>query len=268
MTPKTVGSQDARGEVIGLVPVAGRGSRLALPFSKELYPIGLRSFDDGSTRPKAAIQYLLEKMRRAEITRAYLMLRAGKWDIPGYLLEGNVVDMRLAYLVVASTRGVPFTLDLAYPFVREALVAFGFPDLLFEAGDAFAALLRTQMIEGGDVVLGLFRGDDPGRMDMVDVDERGNVRQVLVRPAATRLTWTWGIAVWTPVFTRYLHEYAGRASAPAAAEMEPQVGDVIQAAVETGLRVRAIRISDGPLVDIGTPDGLARVVARFPPWSR
>jgi glucose-1-phosphate thymidylyltransferase len=60
-------------KTIGLVPAAGKAARLRpLPFSKELYPIGLPRLDnDRNLTPKPVCVYLLEKMRRASISEAY-----------------------------------------------------------------------------------------------------------------------------------------------------------------------------------------------------
>jgi hypothetical protein len=38
---------------------------------------------------------------------------------------------------------------------------------------------------------------------------------------------------------------------------------VIQAAIENGLRVNAIPVSDEPFLDIGTPEGLTLALKRF-----
>lgn len=64
-------------EVIGLIPAAGLGSRLApLPCSKEIYPIGYKSEHLGKRLyPKVVCQYLLKKMSSAGISRAYIILR-------------------------------------------------------------------------------------------------------------------------------------------------------------------------------------------------
>ena len=50
-------------------------------------------------RPKVVCHYLLEKMRLAGITKAYIVLKECKWDIPDYLRDGALVDMQLAYLL-------------------------------------------------------------------------------------------------------------------------------------------------------------------------
>src|SRR5262245_38282108 len=151
--------QDASGaELIGLLPAGGQAVRISpLPCSKELFPIGFRSVEEGkSRRPKAVAQYLLEKMRYAGFSKAYIVLRPGKWDIPAYFGDGSMLDMQLGYLMLGLPHGVPFTLDQAYPFVRHATVAFGFPDILFDSDDGFVRLLERQSASGSDITLGLF----------------------------------------------------------------------------------------------------------------
>ena len=133
-------------EVIGLIPAAGQSKRLApLPFSKELYPIGYwQPRDAESSRPKVVSHYLIEKMQSAGICRIFISIREGKWDIPGYLKDGSAFGVHIAYLVLGLPYGVPYTIDQAYPFVRDNLVAFGFPDIMFEPVNAFTHLLNHQ----------------------------------------------------------------------------------------------------------------------------
>ena len=134
-------------EVIGLVPAGGLATRISpLPCSKELYPIGFRPVENGEgSRPKVVSQFLLEKMKFAGISKVYIVLRPGKWDIPAYFGDGSILNMHLAYLILGVPFGVPYTLDQAYPFVRHAMVAFGFPDILFESDDGFAKLIEHQL---------------------------------------------------------------------------------------------------------------------------
>lgn len=258
-------------EVVGLIPAGGQATRIApLPCSKELYPVGFRRVDgDNSLRPKAVCHYLLEKMRLANIDRAYIVLREGKWDIPAYLGDGHMLDMHLAYLIMRLPFGAPYTLDQAHPFVHDMLVAFGFPDIIFQPDDAFVHLLNRQAATGADIVLGLFLADQPQKMDMVDLDADGRVRQIVIKPLQTHLRHTWFIAVWTPVFTRFMHEYLAavqnvngqgddRSDVPGQRELF--VGDVIQAAIQNDLRVEAVFFPDGTYLDIGTPDDLVKAV--------
>jgi glucose-1-phosphate thymidylyltransferase len=255
-------------EIIGLMPAGGQATRIApLPCSKELYPIGFRPVaEDGGLRPKAVCHYLLEKMRLAGATKAYIILRQGKWDIPAYLGDGTMLDMPLAYLMMNLPFGAPYTLDQAYPFIQDALIVFGFPDIVFQPDDAFGQLLSRQATTNADVVLGLFPADQPQKMDMVDLDEDGRIRQIVIKPLHTHLHYTWIIAVWTPVFTRFMHEYLIAIQKEydqdngSSKRRELFVGDVIQAAIQTGLQIETVRFPNGDYLDIGTPEDLVKAV--------
>jgi glucose-1-phosphate thymidylyltransferase len=113
------------------------------------------------------------------------------------------------------------------------------------------------------MVVGVFPTDQPDKMDMIDFDESGRVRELLVRPKGTGLEFCWGVAVWTPVFTEFLHEFVALRDGKAINGTEPSVGNAIQAAIGSGLRVHATRVSETPFIDIGTPEGLAAALKRF-----
>jgi len=261
-------------EVIGLLPAGGQATRIApLPCSKELYPVGFWPVGkDRSLRPKVVCHYLLERMRLTGVTKAYIVLRQGKWDIPAYLGDGTMLNMHLAYLMMRLPFGAPYTLDQAYPFVQDALVVFGFPDIIFQPDDAFAQLLAWQAAAEADIVLGLFPAYQPQKMDMVELDDDGRVRQIVIKPHQTHLCYTWIIAVWTPVFTRFMHEYLATIQKAneqdavdnnASEQRELFVGDIIQAAIHDGLQVDAFLLPDGTYLDIGTPDNLVKAVRNF-----
>jgi glucose-1-phosphate thymidylyltransferase len=203
-------------------------------------------------------------MRLAGVRRTYVVLRAGKWDIPAYLGDGHQLDMRLAYLMMGAPFGVPYTLDQAYRFLDRATVVFGFPDLLFQPDDAFVHLLNRRATTGADVVLGLFPADRPSKMDMVERGPEGRVREIVVKPAQTRLRYAWTIGVWGPVFTRFMHDYLGhwQPTTTDGATVEPElfIGEVIQAAVTSGMVVQSAAFPHGGCVDIGTSEDLLRAV--------
>jgi len=158
--------------------------------------------------------------------------------------------------------GVPYTADQAYPFVRDAIVAFGFPDIIFESDDAFSQLLAYQAAKEIDVVLGLFPADRPQKVDMVDVRDNGRIERLVIKPQDTKLLYSWAIAVWTPVFSKFMHEYLAASEETAAEQPELFVGDVFNAAIQEGLRVEGVLISDKPYLDIGTGDDLLKAVKR------
>ncbi len=265
-------------DIIGLIPAAGLARRLApLTGSKEVLPIGSRLINSGTitsgaiapqesdegSAPRVVCEYLLEHMKKGGINRAYLVLRDGKWDIPDTLGDGSRSGINLAYLIMGLPYGPPFTLDQAYPFVRQHTVALGFPDILFESDDAYARLIATQADTNADVVLGLFPADQPRNVDMVDVDDDLSVRHILIKPSDTTLEYTWGIAVWTPAFTDFMHGHLAKIQKGFKSGSDPKqelhVGDVIQAAIDHGLRVLSVKISDQPYIDIGNPENLQKV---------
>lgn len=256
-----------RRPVIGLIPAGGVGSRIApLPMSKELYPLGLTAPDAaGAVRPKVVSEFLLERMRLAGVERAFFILRPGKWDIPAYFGDGSAVSMKLGYLVLGVPYGVPFTLDQAYPFVQDAAVVFGFPDILFTPEDAYCRILSRLDQGRADMVLGLFPTDQPHKAGMVDVDDQWRVKQVIEKPAASTLRHMWAIAAWTPCFSAFLHEHVQdllrQPDLPAAPEMP--IGDVIQVAIERGMAVEAELFEAGSYLDIGTPGDLMLAAHRF-----
>ena len=252
-------------EVIGLVPAGGQAKRIGpLPCSKELYPIGFRVVEgEEGRRPKTACHYILEKMRGAGITQIYIVLREGKWDIPAYLRDGSMLGVHIAYLIVQLPFGVPYTLDQAYPFVQDRVVAFGFPDIIFNAESSFKQLIDRQKASNADIVLGLFPTDRPEKEEMVDVDKYGRVKEIIIKPSRTSLHYTWGIAVWSPRFTRFLHDYVIARKSSADRNPELSITEVLQAAIEMNMNAEACPVSDHGYLDIGTPEDLLKAVRYF-----
>jgi glucose-1-phosphate thymidylyltransferase len=244
-------------ELVGIVPAGGRATRISpLPCSKEILPVGVQRIERQGreiAQPKVASHHLLERMRFAGAANAYVILADGKWDIPAYFGDGAMLDMELAYLVIRDSPGTPYTVDRAFSFVSDKVVLFGFPDLLFDPEDAFLRLLERQADTGAAVVLGLFRARSPETLDMVATDATGKVVEIVIKPAHTPLTHAWIIAVWTPEFTRFLHDHLPT-SPPSARELF--IGDVLLAALDAGVQAHSVSFSDGAYRDIGNPEEL------------
>ena len=260
-------------KLVGLLPAGGRAKRIApLPCSKELFPIGFQDLShDRGLRPKVVSHYLLETMRLAGVTKVYIVLRNGKWDIPSYFGDGKMLDMHLAYLMMGLPFGVPYTLDQAYPFVKDSTVVFGFPDIIFQPDEAYIKLLAKQAESRAEIVLGLFPAHQPHKIDMVELKADGKIRGIQIKPIQTNLRYTWIIAVWTPLFTDFMHEFIianQRKNDPkqdgtgTKEHREFFVGDVIQAAANNGMVIESVVFSDGTYLDIGTPDDLVKAVEK------
>lgn len=251
--------------VVGLIPAAGQARRLApLPCSKELYPLGFKIDKEGQPQgPKVVCQHVLEKMRLAGITNIYIILRAGKFDLPAYLGDGRTLGLHLAYLMMGLPFGVPFTLDQAYPFVRDSVVALGFPDILFEPDDAFVKTLDRLSQGSYDVVVGVFPADRPEKVDMVELSDGFDIQRIIIKPPRTHLRLTWGLAVWKPAFTHFMHEWLKSTLRARAVDVEIFIGEAIQAAIDDGLRVGAVQVSSKPFLDVGTPEDLVTALKHF-----
>jgi glucose-1-phosphate thymidylyltransferase len=260
-------------KTIGLIPAAGKAARLApLPFSKELYTIGFQTFEnDNRLHPKHACVYLLEKMRLANTSEAFIVLRNGKWDIPAYLRDGKMLNMHLAYLMMDLPFGVPYTLDQAYPFVRDSIVVFGFPDIIFQPDNVYKELLAKQEKSNAAVVLGLFPANKPLNKDMVDLHADGRVRGILKQPDQTSSPYTWITAVWNPLFTAFMHDsISARQKEREKTQGKNQtdnhheffLSDVIHDAANNGLQVESVIFSEGTYLDIGTPENLVKATKK------
>jgi glucose-1-phosphate thymidylyltransferase len=257
--------------VVGLVPAAGSARRIApLPCSKEILPIGLRRDQHGEVRMEVASHHLLEKFARAGATRAYMILRSGKWDIPAYWLDGHLAGIDLGYLVLTESIGPPDSLDRAYPFVRHDSVVFGFPDILFGPDDVFTQLLVKLRDAKADLALGLYPVSDVRGMDMIDVDDAGRVRSMVLKPRHSDLRYGWICAAWAPAFTEFMHTFVKRersktgSGREAYRSVDPQgdlpMGAAIKGAIDEGLQACAILFPNDTYRDIGVPGQLATAV--------
>jgi len=258
-----------RDEIIGLVPAGGHATRISpLPCSKELFPIGWRHDESGAVKPKVVSQYLLEHYAAAGIKKVYFILRKGKWDIPQYYGHGDMVNLDIAYLIMNHPHGHPFTLDQAYPFVRDSVIAFGYPDILFEPVDAFSTLIDYQQKSGADVALGVFPIRADQRWDICSFGADGRMDVVSVpNPPASLQRLGWSIAVWTPKFSAFMNAYLATAiknnQFKANDGKEYVMNHLFQAAIDHKLRVEHVIFNKGFVRDIGTPSELIAAQAQM-----
>lgn len=263
--------------LIGLIPAAGQGTRIApLPMSKEVFPLGFWPEDaKGRRSPRVVAHHLLEKMQRAGADQAFMVLRPGKWDIPAFLGDGSALGLPLAYLTVHVPFGVPFSLNQAYPFVQDATVIVGFPDVLFGPDDAYTQLLTRAKETEADVVLGLFPTEQPQNVGVVEFDETGRVLGIYEKSSFTHLRYMWAIALWQPSFTQFLHTVVETQLHRLIGNTPPQtltrfpsyteipIGDVIQSSINAGLRVQSVVFESGWILDIGTPENLSKAIQKY-----
>ena len=261
----------ANTEIVGLIPSAGKACRISpLPCSKELLPVGFGNNEQGNLRPKVASHYLLDKFSLAGATKVYFILRKGKWDIPAYYGDGTMTGMVFSYLLMNLPYGVPYTLEQAYPFVREAKVMMGFPDILFGPDDAFVLANQTLTKKDADIVIGIFPVKDEHQVtkcDMVQWDKSTcRIERIVIKPQFSDLKYSWIFAVWTPAFTQFMHDYLKvhtKVSLNKGGTDEIYLGHVVQQAISEGFAVYGHLFSGHYFIDIGTTNELNEAYVKY-----
>lgn len=252
-------------DIIGLIPMAGKASRLGkLPFSKELYPIEI----DQEKSPKVVSSFLIESMKKAGVQNFHLVLRSGKWDIPSYFGSGTELDVNFCFHIAKYGYGVPFTINQAYPFIKNKTVFFGFPDILFEPKNAFNYLLNSLAKHDASVVLGSLPVKNHEKWDMIEIGKSGSVRKIHIKPKnANNTTHNWFVASWKPDFSEYLNNFVEtllhNKTELYLENNEYFFGEVLNSAIEKGMKVKYEVLSNGRCLDIGTFDGLSKLKTYF-----
>lgn len=269
--------------LVGLVPAAGRGTRMApLRYPKELLPIVYEPAEGGA-RLRPVAEYALESLAGAGVTSAILVVAPWKLEVVSYIGDGRHLGVDVAYLFQEEARGLACALDLAHGWTRGRDVVFVMPDTIFTPSDALSRLRGVYERTGADLALAVFPTPDAHRLGPVVV--RGDrVHRVFDKPAEPPVMNTWGAAIWGDAFARLLHEELrrdigdigrgavngavngtldgmvngavnGAAGGPAG---EPVLGHYFDLAVRNGLRVRAVEFPGGTFQDVGTPFGVRR----------
>lgn len=248
----------AEGELVGLVPAAGKGLRLGLPYPKELYPI----IRDNRYKPVA--QHVLENLVASGVRHVVVVVNETKHQLVGYFGSGRRFGCAISYVYQEGAEGdeapsagaghgsggLAHALDAGWHLTRGRTVAFGMADTIMQPVDVFRALLAS---EHGDaqVVLGLFRVAEPAKFGMVALAPDGAVLRIDDKPARTDLELAWGCIVWRPRFTELLHARVSEGQGDFAA--------ILNEAVASGLGVRGVEVSGGSYADFGTYEEIRRL---------
>ncbi|MGH1358092.1 MAG: nucleotidyltransferase family protein [Burkholderiaceae bacterium] len=253
-------------DLIGVLPAAGRGSRLGpIPSSKEVMPLG---FDpdhpvaegQGGWRPFTTIEAHLDGFKQAGIEKVVVILGSNKQDIMEYLGGGARYGLSISYLFQEELRGMPFALDLANPWSQGATTVFTMPDTLIEPNNSTARLLQSHQKAGADLSLGLFETNNPSKFGMVELDSDNRIVRFDDKPRRTNLHLMWGLAAWSPVFASFMHERLERI---AKGGKETVLSDIFAEALKAGLHVQGVELRGATYNDIGTPEEFQLVVRKL-----
>ena len=180
-----------------------------------------------------------------------------KWDIVRYLGNGERMHLPIAYFFQEQLHGMPFALNIAYPWVKNATILFSMPDTLITPLNTMAKLVAHHETKEADVTLGLFETQMPQKFGMVELSDEGRITGFIDKPEHTELELMWGCAVWSPKFTQFMHQYLIEISAPSS---EIVLSDLFLAGLAEGLIFEPFQIANGHYHDIGTPESFQPAV--------
>jgi glucose-1-phosphate thymidylyltransferase len=234
-------------ELIGLIPAAGKGVRLGLPYPKELYPV----IRDNHFKPVS--QFVLDCMTEAGIKHIVFVINETKHQLIGYFGNGHRFDCDISYVVQDRTRrrgestspGLAQALDSAYHLIKGKTVCFGMADTIMNPSNVFAQAIEA-IVPTLDVILVLFPTERPEKFGMVRMDREERVVEIVDKPRVTELEDMWGCIAWQPRFTEFLHD-----------SVRAGVGDfaiILNNAIAEGLNFGAVKPLAGSYIDLGTYD--------------
>ena len=244
-------------EFIGLIPAAGKGMRLRLPYPKELYPI-IRN-----NHYKPIAQFVVQNMTEAGIKHVVFVVNETKHQLMGYFGDGHRFNCNISYVVqetrsdsLSSTSpGLAHALDSAYHLTRGKTVFFGMADTIMKPKDVFAQAYETARIED-DVILALWKTEKPEKFGMVHYDNDGRVIEIVDKPKQTKLTEMWGGIIWRSRFTEHLHTCV----------YEKGISDfayIMNSAISDGMNFRAVHLKNGTYIDLGTYEEVMELDRRY-----
>lgn len=246
------------GELIGILPAAGKGSRLGgLPFSKELFPLPV---DSKKLRLLPVCTFMIQSMHEGGAKKIIVTVSPTKVDIASYIGDGSILGIDAAFVMQRDgTKGMPYAIHAAAKFSGESTVLFGMPDTRILPANAFVQLLDEHRQRNADLTLGLFPTQLPGKYGMVKFEESGAIQDIIDKPQSTTLKYMWGIACWEPVFNKFL---AACLDSNPYADREIVLGDIFKAALTT-LNVHAVTFEQGAYEDFGTVDEIAAGFTKY-----
>jgi glucose-1-phosphate thymidylyltransferase len=232
----------------GIIPAAGSGSRIQpLAFTKELLPVGSR-LEDGTERPKAVSEYLVERMILGGVDKLCFVIAPGKSDIVEYYGR-RTCAAPICYAVQPSAKGLCDAIFRAAPFIEpQEDIIVGLPDTIWYPADALRALPP-----GGFSFL-LFPVERPELFDAVVTEPDGSVREIQVKSRNASSGRIWGAFKLTGEILNGLLELWRQRDC-----RDEYFGTLVNAYLEKGHRARGVG-AGRVYTDVGTLDGYREAI--------
>lgn len=251
-------SQMENNEIIGLIPAAGKGIRLGLPYPKELFPV-IRN-----NRYKPVSQFIVDTLTAAKVEHIVFVINSSKHQLLDFYGDGHRFNCNISYVVQeirviegdSTSPGLAHALDSAYHLIQGKEVFFGMADTIIKPMDIFKRAFGANRNTEYDVILILFRTNRPEKFGMVDLDRRNYVLKIVDKPRKTKLDKMWGCIIWRPSFTEHLHDCIRNRKISDFAE-------IMNAGIESGLVFRGIHIPNSIYLDLGTYDEIKEIDRRL-----
>jgi glucose-1-phosphate thymidylyltransferase len=244
-------------EFIGLIPAAGKGVRLGLPYPKELYPV-IRN-----NHYKPISQFVVDNLTNAGLQHIVFVVNETKHQLMGYFGNGQRFGCNISYVIQeviegktkSTSPGLAHALDSAYHLTSGKTVFFGMADTLMQPHDVFARAYQASSMED-DVILALFTTTRPEKFGMVKADPDMRILEIIDKPRQTELTEMWGCIIWRPRFTEYLH-------CCVAEEGISDFARIMNDAIASGMKFRGVPMTDGAYIDLGTYEEIADLDKKY-----
>lgn len=232
----------------GVVPAAGRGSRIQpLAFSKELLPVGSRS-DNGTERPCAVSEYLVERLILGGADKICFVIAPGKSDILEYFGH-RYGSAELAYVVQPRPLGLCDAVFRASTVVgTQEDVLVGLPDTVWFPKSALGAL------PDADLSFLLFPVERPQFFDAV-VLEGEQVREIQVKRPDAQSNWIWGAFRMSASGFRNLHHLWLQRD-----RQDEYFGTLVNSYLAAGGSGLGVKAGES-YVDVGTIEGYRAAIA-------
>jgi tRNA (mo5U34)-methyltransferase len=170
----------------GIVPAAGRGSRIQpLAFSKELLPVGSRT-EGAAERPCAVSEYLLERMLLGGVDKICFVISPGKSDIMEYF-GASYAGVSIVYVIQPQPSGLCDAVFRAKTIAGDQeSVVVGLPDTIWFPDTGLAGLPDDMFS------FLLFPVERPEFFDAVVLNGNGQVIEIQVKQRNAESNWVWG----------------------------------------------------------------------------
>ncbi len=232
----------------GIVPAAGLGSRIQpLAFSKELLPVGSR-IENGSERPRAVSEYLVERLIAAGCTKLCFVISPGKSDILAYY-GSRVWGADIVYSVQPAAGGLCDAVFRAALVVGpDEAVAIGLPDTIWFPENGLCRLPEDRLS------FLLFPVEHPEFFDAVVTDADGVVQRIEVKAEAPATHWVWGAMRMPGTVFHALHRLWVRRDC-----IDEYLGTLVNAWLAEGGMAMGVRAGEA-YVDVGTLHGYREAI--------